>query len=128
MPRILITGSNGQVGFELRRALAPLGEVVALTRRDVELADPASLVAALDRHQPDLIVNPAAYTAVDKAESEPALARAVNAAAPGVMAQWGGGPECAARSLLDRLCIRRHRSDAVRRRCAGQSSIDLRYD
>lgn len=89
MPRILITGSNGQVGFELRRALAPLGDVIALTRRDVDLTDPASLVAALDRHQPDLIVNPAAYTAVDKAESEPEQARAVNAVAPGVMAQWG---------------------------------------
>ncbi|NIE57915.1 MULTISPECIES: dTDP-4-dehydrorhamnose reductase [unclassified Burkholderia] len=89
MARILITGSNGQVGFELQRALAPLGEVIALTRRDVDLADPASLVAALDRHQPDLIVNPAAYTAVDKAESEPEQARAVNAGAPGVMAQWG---------------------------------------
>ncbi|MCW3695219.1 MULTISPECIES: dTDP-4-dehydrorhamnose reductase [Burkholderia] len=89
MPRILITGSNGQVGFELRRALAPLGEVIGLTRRDMDLGDPASIVAALDRHQPDLIVNPAAYTAVDKAESEPELARAVNAVAPGVMAQWG---------------------------------------
>ncbi|KVW02336.1 dTDP-4-dehydrorhamnose reductase [Burkholderia cepacia] len=89
MPRILITGSNGQVGFELRRALAPLGDVIALTRRDVDLTDPTSLVAALDRHQPDLIVNPAAYTAVDKAESEPEQARAVNAAAPSVMAQWG---------------------------------------
>ncbi|WP_322068088.1 dTDP-4-dehydrorhamnose reductase [Burkholderia cenocepacia] len=89
MARILITGSNGQVGFELRRALAPFGEVIALTRRNVDLADSASLVAALDHHQPDLIVNPAAYTAVDKAESEPEQARAVNAGAPGVMAQWG---------------------------------------
>ncbi|WP_043301433.1 dTDP-4-dehydrorhamnose reductase [Burkholderia paludis] len=89
MPRVLITGSNGQVGFELRRALAPLGEVIALTRRDADLADPASLVAALDRYRPDLIVNPAAYTAVDKAESEPELARAVNAGAPGAMARWG---------------------------------------
>ncbi|AOJ32981.1 dTDP-4-dehydrorhamnose reductase [Burkholderia metallica] len=89
MPRILITGSNGQVGFELRRALAPLGQVVALTRRDMDLGDAASIVAALDRHQPDLIVNPAAYTAVDKAESEPEQARAVNAEAPGVMARWG---------------------------------------
>ncbi|RRA25341.1 dTDP-4-dehydrorhamnose reductase [Burkholderia cepacia] len=89
MPRVLITGSNGQVGFELRRALAPLGEVIALTRGDVDLADPASLVVALDRYRPDLIVNPAAYTAVDKAESEPELARAVNAGAPGMMAQWG---------------------------------------
>ncbi|KER67234.1 dTDP-4-dehydrorhamnose reductase [Burkholderia cepacia] len=89
MPRILVTGSNGQVGFELRRALAPLGEVIALTRHDVDLGDPENLVAVLDLHQPDLIVNPAAYTAVDKAESEPELARTVNSGAPGVMAQWG---------------------------------------
>ncbi len=87
-PRILITGANGQVGFELRRSLAPLGEVVAVTRRDMDLCDRASIVAALDRLQPDLLVNPAAYTAVDKAESEPEQARAVNAAAPGVMAEW----------------------------------------
>jgi dTDP-4-dehydrorhamnose reductase len=75
--RILITGSNGQVGFELRRALAPLGDVIALTRRDMDFGDPTSILAALDRRQPDLIVNPAAYTAVDKAESEPKQARAV---------------------------------------------------
>ncbi len=89
MPRILITGSNGQVGFELRRALAPLGEVIALTRHDADLGDPESLIAALDHHRPDLVVNPAAYTAVDKAEGEPELARTVNAVAPGVMARWG---------------------------------------
>jgi dTDP-4-dehydrorhamnose reductase len=89
MPRILVTGSSGQVGFELRRALAPLGDVIALTRRDMDLSDPASIVAALDGHQPHLIVNPAAYTAVDRAENEPDKARAVNAEAPKVMAEWG---------------------------------------
>jgi dTDP-4-dehydrorhamnose reductase len=88
MPRILITGANGQVGFELRRSLAPLGEVVALTRRDMDLGGRESILAALERYQPDLIVNSGAYTAVDKAESEPQLARAINAEAPGVMAEW----------------------------------------
>ncbi|MBN3769111.1 dTDP-4-dehydrorhamnose reductase [Burkholderia sp. Se-20378] len=88
MPRILITGANGQVGFELQRSLAPLGDVVAVTRRDMDLGDCASIVTALERNQPDLIVNPAAYTSVDKAESEPEQARAVNAVAPGVMAEW----------------------------------------
>ncbi|MBW6332359.1 sugar nucleotide-binding protein, partial [Pseudomonas aeruginosa] len=89
MPRILFTGSYGQVGFELRRALAPLGEVIGLTRRDMDLGDPASIVAALDRHQPDLIVNPAAYPAGGKAESEPALARAATDVGPGGVGPGG---------------------------------------
>lgn len=114
MPRILITGSNGQVGFELRRALAPLGEVIALTRRDVDLGDPENLVAALNLHQPDLIVNPAAYTAVDKAESEPELARAVNAGAPGAMAQWGQCGMC----LLFTTRLIMYSKAPVRRRIA----------
>lgn len=88
MSRILITGANGQVGFELKRALAPLGKVIALTRQEMDLADPAGMRAVLDRHQPAIIVNPAAYTAVDKAETEVELAMAVNAQAPGVMAEW----------------------------------------
>ncbi|EEG10446.1 dTDP-4-dehydrorhamnose reductase [Pseudogulbenkiania ferrooxidans] len=88
MSRILITGSNGQVGFELKHALAPLGEVIALTRQEMDLADPASILAALNRYQPAIIVNPAAYTAVDKAETEVELAMAINAKAPGVMAEW----------------------------------------
>lgn len=88
MNRILITGTNGQVGFELKRALPPLGEVIALARQEMDLADPASILAALNRYQPAIIVNPAAYTAVDKAESEVELAVAVNAHAPGIMAEW----------------------------------------
>ncbi len=96
--RFLITGANGQVGRELRRALAPLGEIVASSRdghladgRDGEAADlsrPATLPALLDRLHPDVIVNAAAYTAVDRAESEPALARRINAEAVRVMAEW----------------------------------------
>lgn len=88
MNRILITGPNGQVGFELKRALAPLGEVVAPTRQEMDLSDLTSVLAALNRYQPAIIVNPAAYTAVDKAETEVELAMAVNAQAPGVMAEW----------------------------------------
>jgi dTDP-4-dehydrorhamnose reductase len=89
MPRILITGSNGQVGFELQRALAPLGEVTAVTRRQADLASADEIRNLLDRLQPKLIVNPAAYTAVDRAESELDAARAINTVAPGVMREWG---------------------------------------
>ncbi|PRP69279.1 dTDP-4-dehydrorhamnose reductase [Chromobacterium amazonense] len=88
MTRILITGKNGQVGHELQRALAPLGELVALDREGMDLAKGDAIPALLDALRPDIIVNPAAYTAVDKAESEPELAHAINAVAPGMMAQW----------------------------------------
>ncbi len=88
MSRIVLTGVSGQVGFELQRALAPLGEVIALTRQQMDLADPASILAALNHYQPTIIVNPAAYTAVDKAETDIAQAMAINAHAPRVMADW----------------------------------------
>lgn len=84
--RILLTGVNGQVGWEMQRALAPLGEVVAADRSRLDLVDSASIRRAVDAIAPDLIVNPAAYTAVDKAESEPDLAHAINAHAPGELA------------------------------------------
>lgn len=85
--RILLTGVNGQVGWELQRTLAPLGEVVAADRSRIDLADTAAIRRAVDAIAPDLIVNPAAYTAVDKAEAESELAHAINAAAPGELAQ-----------------------------------------
>ncbi|PST17616.1 dTDP-4-dehydrorhamnose reductase [Rhizobium sp. JAB6] len=88
MSAILITGANGQVGFELQRSLGVLGNVRALTRADMDLANEASILAALDAHKPGIIVNPAAYTAVDRAESDKELAMAVNAAAPGILARW----------------------------------------
>lgn len=88
LPKILVAGANGQVGFELTRTLAPLGEVLVLTRTDLDLADAQATRAVLDAHAPDIIVNPAAYTAVDKAESERELAYAVNATAPQTLAQW----------------------------------------
>ncbi|MEN6585484.1 MAG: dTDP-4-dehydrorhamnose reductase [Sulfuricella sp.] len=85
--KILLTGKNGQVGWELQRTLAPLGEVVAVDRRTLDLGNPDSIRSVIREVKPDLIVNPAAYTAVDKAESEPELAMAVNGVAPGVMAE-----------------------------------------
>ena len=88
LPKILITGADGQVGFELKRTLAPLGEIIALVRADLDLSDAVATSATLDKYQPDIIVNPAAYTAVDKAESDVDLAYAVNAQAAGVMARW----------------------------------------
>ena len=85
--KMLLTGKNGQVGFELQRALAPLGEVHAVDSTDCDLANAEALRALIRRVQPQIIVNPAAYTAVDKAEDEAELAMAVNAVAPGVMGE-----------------------------------------
>ena len=84
--KILLTGKNGQVGWELQRALAPLGEVIACDRSELDLANPDQIVAMVRETKPQIIVNPAAYTAVDKAESEPELAHAINARAPGILA------------------------------------------
>lgn len=84
---ILLTGKNGQVGFELQRALAPLGTVHAVGSADCDLSDGNALRALIQSVKPQLIVNPAAYTAVDRAESEPEKARAVNTMAPGVMGE-----------------------------------------
>lgn len=85
--KILLTGKQGQVGFELERALAPLGEVYAVDYAECDLAHPSAVRALVRSCKPDLIVNPAAYTAVDKAESEPERAHAINAVAPGVLGE-----------------------------------------
>ena len=85
--KMLLTGKNGQVGFELQRALAPLGEVHAVDSSDCDLAN-ADALRALVRHvQPQVIINPAAYTAVDKADEQADLAMAINGIAPGVMGE-----------------------------------------
>lgn len=86
--KILLLGKNGQIGHELRRSLLPLGTVVAPGRQEVDLADAGPLNAALEAQAPDLLVNAAAYTAVDKAESEPAMARAINTDAVRVLARY----------------------------------------
>ncbi|MGE0470223.1 MAG: dTDP-4-dehydrorhamnose reductase [Nitrospira sp.] len=85
--RILLTGKHGQVGFELQRALAPLGEIHAVDYSECDLVNVSAICALVRSFKPDLIVNPAAYTAVDKAESEPNLAHAVNTVAPGVFGE-----------------------------------------
>ena len=90
--KVLLLGKNGQVGWELQRSLALLGEVVALDFDTpgplrADFSDPSSLAATVRAVAPDIIVNAAAHTAVDKAESEPDFARKVNAEAPGVLAR-----------------------------------------
>jgi dTDP-4-dehydrorhamnose reductase len=87
IPKILVTGKNGQVGFELQRSLAVLGEVIAVDREECDLSNPAAIRALVQQVRPDIIVNPAAHTAVDKAESEVELATALNATAPQVFAE-----------------------------------------
>lgn len=86
--KILLLGKNGQVGHELQRSLLPLGDVVALGRKEANLEDPASIQQVLSNHTPNLIVNAAAYTAVDKAESDEATALTVNAESVKAMAEY----------------------------------------
>lgn len=89
--KILLLGKNGQVGWELQRSLAPLGEVLALDRHSTDycgdLSKPAQLAQTVLAYKPDVIVNAAAHTAVDKAESEPALSRLLNTDAPAALAK-----------------------------------------
>ena len=86
--KILLLGKNGQVGWELQRSLAPLGELIAVDRHEGgDLSDSAGLLACVRECKPQVIVNAAAYTAVDKAESEPDVANQINAVAPGLLAR-----------------------------------------
>lgn len=87
MTRILLSGINGQVGWELQRTLQPLGEVIALDRKAFDLADADQMRSIVREFKPSIIVNPAAYTAVDKAEGEADLAMAINGTAPGILAE-----------------------------------------
>ncbi len=87
MSRILITGRNGQVGWELQRIFAASSEVIAIDAEDMDLADPEAVRRFVRDTRPDIIINPAAYTAVDKAENESDLAMAINGIAPGILAE-----------------------------------------
>lgn len=102
--KILLLGKNGQLGWELQRSLAVLGEVVACSRAEADLSVPGSLPAVIARAAPDVIVNAAAHTAVDKAESEPELVRTINAEAVGVLAR---------EAKLRGLCLVHYSTDYV---------------
>ncbi len=85
--KIMLLGKNGQVGWELQRTLAPLGEIVAYDLEDLDLTDQGAIRSTTRRVAPQVIINAAAYTAVDKAEEEAELALAVNGTAPGILAE-----------------------------------------
>ena len=85
--RIMLTGSSGQVGWELTRSLMPLGEVIALERTQCDLSRPETIPSVVQAIKPDIIVNAAAYTAVDKAEEEEVLATTINGTSAGVLAE-----------------------------------------
>lgn len=87
MPKILLTGGTGQIGWELRHTLSPLGEVIAPPRNELDLASPDSVRAAVRQAQPDIIVNAAAFSSMDEAEAQPDLALRLNASAPAIMAE-----------------------------------------
>jgi dTDP-4-dehydrorhamnose reductase len=87
LPKILLFGKVGQVGWELRRTLAPMARVVCVDYPDVDFTAPESIRRHIADTAPDIIINAAAYTAVDKCETETALAMKINAEAPGVMAE-----------------------------------------
>lgn len=87
MPPILLIGHDGQVGFELQRTLAALGPVRSVCYPDIDFANPDSIVNVVREARPGIIVNAAAYTAVDKAETEPELCRRLNADAPRILAE-----------------------------------------
>jgi|tagenome__1003787_1003787.scaffolds.fasta_scaffold20841535_2 dTDP-4-dehydrorhamnose reductase len=86
--RFLVTGISGQIGSEAAQRFGELGNVVAADRAMLDLSQPSKLAAKLEALAPDVIINPAAYTAVDRAEDESELAFTVNAESPGVMAKW----------------------------------------
>ena len=87
MKKILLTGVTGQVGQELQKTLVPLGDIVSVNRQDLDLTKPELIRSAIADLKPDIIINAAAYTAVDKAENEPKLATAINGVAPTIMAE-----------------------------------------
>ncbi len=86
--RILVTGATGQIGSATAKRLSSCASVIATDRRTLDLSAPDAIAATLDKIAPELVINAAAYTAVDRSEQEPALAQSINALGPGAMAQW----------------------------------------
>src|SRR6476646_1508877 len=86
-PVILVIGKIGQVGWELRRTLAPLGQIVSVDFPEIDLTDGASIVKWVRQTRPSVIINAAAYTAVDKAETETEKCDKINGVAPGILAE-----------------------------------------
>lgn len=113
--RILLLGKRGQLGWELQRTLPYLGEVVALSRAEADLAQTDSLRDVLNGLAWDALVNAAAYTAVDRAETEADIARQVNSDAPRIMAEEAKKAQRAFPPLLDRLRFRRLKIGALLR-------------
>ena len=124
--KILLIGKNGQVGWELRRTLAPLAEVVAVDYPEINLTDAPALRQFVAETRPSVVVNAAAYTAVDKAETETELCRQINAVAPGVLAEEAKKTGRAAGALLDGLYFRRGEDVALRRNRRAESAGRLR--
>jgi dTDP-4-dehydrorhamnose reductase len=85
--KFLLLGNTGQIGWELHRILPPLGQVIAMDFPEVDFNNPESLRQVVKRNRPDILINAAAYTAVDQAERDPEKAMAINAVAPGILAQ-----------------------------------------
>ncbi len=90
MVKVLLTGKNGQVGWELERSLRPIGDVLALDRTEMDLADEQGIRQAIREMAPGIIINAAAYTAVDRAEEDQEKVRQINGRAPGIMAEEAG--------------------------------------
>src|SRR5690242_16048051 len=87
LPVILVIGKIGQVGWELRRTLAPLGQIIAIDFPEIDLTDGNSIIKWMREIRPGIVINAAAYTAVDKAETEPEKCRHINGVAPGILAE-----------------------------------------
>ncbi|HPY41129.1 MAG TPA: sugar nucleotide-binding protein, partial [Thiolinea sp.] len=85
--KVLVTGANGQLGYELQQTVAAGVELIATDYQTLDITNAAQIAAALEQHQPDLVINAAAYTAVDKAESDQANAQRLNGDAAGLIAQ-----------------------------------------
>lgn len=85
--KMLLLGKTGQLGWEFQRTLQPLGDVIALGSPEIDMSNVDNIRKTIRQHRPNIIINATAYTAVDKAESEPELAHAINALGPGVLAQ-----------------------------------------